>query len=386
MEHRILAIVVTDLQGFTEAAARADREDLEAFITRHHAEVGAVIREHGGRLVKTLGDGTLSVFATVTDAVQAAETLRRQCDVTLPGVGTLPIRVALHVGEVGVDAEGDVHGDAVNVAFRLAEGVRGGAVCLTEAAYQLGRWEGAPIERVGAFVFKGIPQPITVYALRSPTGDADPPMQASPDVRPFYRPSPWWRRLISFYMDVLIFSTSFGLLVGWLLRPWFVYWHPPTAVPGSVSTESVTSVSPSPFVQMETPLAKVEAQGSHVTVETPIGRVRAEPGTVLVESPYRTLLRINYLRLSGLEVFVFALYLSLFWTLGRGRTPGNWLTQTAVVDAETGAPPSFFRSLIRAVLLVLLVLPVGLGLIIPFLWGRRLPHDRWTQTVVVLQR
>jgi uncharacterized RDD family membrane protein YckC len=137
---------------------------------------------------------------------------------------------------------------------------------------------------------------------------------------------------------------------------------------------------------METPLAKVEAQGSHVTVETPIGRVRAEPGTVLVESPYRTLLRINYLRLSGLEVFVFALYLSLFWTLGRGRTPGNWLTQTAVVDAETGAPPSFFRSLIRAVLLVLLVLPVGLGLIIPFLWGRRLPHDRWTQTVVVLQR
>jgi class 3 adenylate cyclase len=55
MEHRILAIVVTDLQGFTEAAARADREDLEAFITRHHAEVGAVIREHGGRLVKTLG-------------------------------------------------------------------------------------------------------------------------------------------------------------------------------------------------------------------------------------------------------------------------------------------------------------------------------------------
>jgi hypothetical protein len=187
-------------------------------------------------------------------------------------------------------------------------------------------------------------------------------------------------------MDVLIFSTSFGLLVGWLLRPWFVYWHPPTAVPGSVSTESVASVSPSPFVQMETPLAKVEAQGSHVTVETPIGRVRAEPGTVLVESPYRTLLRINYLRLSGLEVFVFALYLSLFWTLGRGRTPGNWLTQTAVVDAETGAPPSFFRSLIRAVLLVLLVLPVGLGLIIPFLWGRRLPHDRWTQTVVVLQR
>ncbi|GBC85151.1 hypothetical protein HRbin11_01596 [bacterium HR11] len=383
MEHRILAIVVTDLQGFTEAAGRADREDLEAFIARHHAEVGAVVREYGGRLVKTLGDGTLSVFATVTDAVRAADALRHRCDLTLPGVGPLPIRVAVHVGEAGVDAEGDVHGDAVNLAFRLAEGVRGGAVCLTEAAYHVGRWEGGPVQRVGAFVFKGIAQPVTVYTLPSPTGDAEPPMQASPDVRPFYRPSPWWRRLISFYMDVLIFSTSFGLLVGWLLRPWFVHWQPPPVTPGSVSAESMST---SPFVQMETPLAKVEAQGSHVTVETPIGRVRAEPGTVVVESPYRTLLRINYLRLSGLEVLVFALYLSLFWALGRGRTPGNWLTQTAVVDVDTGVPPPFWRALVRAVLLVLLVLPVGLGLIIPFLWGRRLPHDRWTQTVVVLQR
>ncbi|MCS7312064.1 MAG: RDD family protein [Acidobacteria bacterium] len=383
MEHRILAIVVTDLQGFTEAAGRAEREDVEAFIARHHAEVGSVIREHGGRLVKTLGDGTLSVFETITDAVRAADALRRRCDLSLPGVGTLPIRVAIHVGEVGVDAEGDVHGDAVNLVFRLADGVRGGAVCLTEAAYHVGHWENETVSRVGAFVFKGIPQPVTVYALSSLTGDTEPPMQASQDVRPFYRPSPWWRRLISFYMDVLIFSTSFGLLVGWILRPWFVHWHPPAVTRGDVSAESTST---SPFVQMETPLGKVEAQGSHVTVETPIGRVRAEPGTVVVESPYRTLLRINYLRLSGLEVLVFVLYLSLSWTLGRGRTPGNWLTQTAVVDVDTGLPPSFFRALIRAVLLVLLVLPVGLGLIIPFLWGRQLPHDRWTQTVVVLQR
>src|SRR4051812_6046545 len=57
-----LAIVFTDLEGFTRFTAEAGDEAATAMLSEHHRMVGPVIRSRGGRLVKRLGDGLLLAF------------------------------------------------------------------------------------------------------------------------------------------------------------------------------------------------------------------------------------------------------------------------------------------------------------------------------------
>lgn len=72
------------------------------------------IDEHGGRLVKSTGDGLLAVFDTPSHAVGCARTLRAE----LAAVD-LTIRAGLHAGEIEVHEDGDVSGLAIILAARV---------------------------------------------------------------------------------------------------------------------------------------------------------------------------------------------------------------------------------------------------------------------------
>jgi class 3 adenylate cyclase len=76
---------------------------------------------HGGRVVKTLGDGVMVVFAEVSGAVDAVVHLQREHALRrVPAAGqALQLQVGLDRGEL-VEVGGDCFGDAVNVAARLS--------------------------------------------------------------------------------------------------------------------------------------------------------------------------------------------------------------------------------------------------------------------------
>jgi hypothetical protein len=82
-----------------------------------------VLQARGGQIIKTLGDGVLTVFDDATLAVHAVVDLQRQHQMNLlqqPLAEHLPIRVGVATGEVEI-VNGDCYGDAVNIASRLSD-------------------------------------------------------------------------------------------------------------------------------------------------------------------------------------------------------------------------------------------------------------------------
>jgi adenylate cyclase len=119
-----LAVMFTDLEGFTRYTARQGDEAAGALLADHHRAVGPVIRSRGGRVVKRLGDGLLLTFPEPEAAVLAGLELVRDDPVPLR------LRGGIHVGEV-LAVPDDVIGHVVNVAARVTELAKGGQVMVT---------------------------------------------------------------------------------------------------------------------------------------------------------------------------------------------------------------------------------------------------------------
>lgn len=116
-----VAVMFTDLEGFTPFTAREGDEAAGALLARHHRAVGPVVRSRGGRIVKRLGDGLLLTFPEPDAAVLAG------LELVAAQPSPLKLRAGVHVGDVLVSAD-DVLGHVVNVAARITELARGGQV------------------------------------------------------------------------------------------------------------------------------------------------------------------------------------------------------------------------------------------------------------------
>lgn len=116
-------VMFADLTGSTGVFEALGNEAATQAITALTRWIGELCGRHGGRVVKTLGDGVLALFPRASGAVAAAvqmqrEHARRQ---QLRGpVHRMELQVGLACGEV-VEVSGDCYGDAVNVASRLSD-------------------------------------------------------------------------------------------------------------------------------------------------------------------------------------------------------------------------------------------------------------------------
>jgi adenylate cyclase len=133
------AIVIADLRGFTQVADRTPAERLLAGLNEQLGGVVGAVEQHGGQVLKFLGDGLMAVFAldersagaACADALAAAETAlaanavingRREA----AGEPVLELDIALHLGDVMYGNVGSarrldftVIGPAVNEASRI---------------------------------------------------------------------------------------------------------------------------------------------------------------------------------------------------------------------------------------------------------------------------
>jgi class 3 adenylate cyclase len=129
---KLLAVVFTDLEGFT--AFTDSHGDVAAvkLIEEHRQLAGPVVRQWSGKILKTLGDGLLCTFPDAETGVRGALELLETAPVPLR------LRAGVHVGEAVV-SKGDVMGHVVNVAARVTETAAGGEVVVSaEAAAQVG--------------------------------------------------------------------------------------------------------------------------------------------------------------------------------------------------------------------------------------------------------
>jgi len=123
-----VAVGFVDLVGYTALSQELDEEQLVQLVARFEALTADTIAAGGGRLVKTIGDEVMFVTSDPAAAARIALSLTEQAelDELLPRA-----RAALAWGAV-VNHEGDCFGPVVNLAARLVELARPGAVLVDE--------------------------------------------------------------------------------------------------------------------------------------------------------------------------------------------------------------------------------------------------------------
>jgi adenylate cyclase len=113
---------------FTAFTRRSSEEELREVIEAFEAAATDVVAEHGGQLVKMIGDEVLFTADTPGDGAEVALGL-----LDVAGASGLmpPLRVGLASGPVMLRL-GDVFGQTVNIASRLTSLARPGSALVDE--------------------------------------------------------------------------------------------------------------------------------------------------------------------------------------------------------------------------------------------------------------
>ena len=126
-----IALLFTDLQGSTALYERVGDAAAYNMVRGHFALLAAIVREHDGAVVKTIGDAVMASFSDPAQAVRAA--LAMQVEI---GSTDLVLKVGVHAGAsvvVTLNDRLDYFGSTVNMAARLQGQSTGGDVVLSES-------------------------------------------------------------------------------------------------------------------------------------------------------------------------------------------------------------------------------------------------------------
>jgi predicted ATPase/class 3 adenylate cyclase/DNA-binding winged helix-turn-helix (wHTH) protein len=166
----VVTFMLTDIEG-SSALWEADAEAMAAALELHDELVARTAEEHGGRMLKTKGEGdsTLTVFRRASDAVAGAAEVHEGLAATAwPGGLDLRVRIAVHTGEAH-ERGGDFFGPALNRAARLRNLARGGGTVLSQATTEIVRDRlppGAEVIDLGRQALRGLSRPENVFELR----------------------------------------------------------------------------------------------------------------------------------------------------------------------------------------------------------------------------
>ena len=161
---RLSAIMFTDMVGYT-ALMQEDEVRAATLRDRHRTVLGEDIEAHQGEIVQFYGDGTLSVFPSAVQAVDAAVDIQRHFQLDPP----IPVRIGLHIGDIVHDQDG-VHGDGVNVAARVQGLALPGSVLISGGVYEeLKNHPRLPTRALGDFELKNVQKPLAIHAVAAST-------------------------------------------------------------------------------------------------------------------------------------------------------------------------------------------------------------------------
>jgi class 3 adenylate cyclase len=136
VERRLAAILAADVAGYSRLMG-IDETGTARALNEHRAVTDALVAKHGGRIVKTMGDGLLIEFPSVVDAVECAvsvQTAMVERNADVPEDRRMLFRVGINLGDVPVQGD-DILGDGVNVAARLEAIAEPGGICVSASAY-----------------------------------------------------------------------------------------------------------------------------------------------------------------------------------------------------------------------------------------------------------
>ncbi len=112
-ERRLAAIVSADVVGYSRLMG-VDESGTLAALRSHRSElIDPLIAEHGGRIVKTMGDGLLLEFPSVVEAVRCVVEVQQGMAARNEGVDEdrrITFRIGVNLGDIIIEGE-DIFGD-----------------------------------------------------------------------------------------------------------------------------------------------------------------------------------------------------------------------------------------------------------------------------------
>jgi class 3 adenylate cyclase len=174
---RLAAILAADVAGYGRLMGEDEAGTAQA-LREHRIAADPLVAHHGGRSVKTTGDGVLIEFGSVVGAVGCALALQRlaaERNSGIAGERRMEWRIGVHLGDVLVEGD-DILGDGVNIAARLEGIAEPGGICISEDAFRQVRGKvETEFADISVPSLKNIARPVRVYGVRP---SSLPPVQS----------------------------------------------------------------------------------------------------------------------------------------------------------------------------------------------------------------
>jgi TolB-like protein/class 3 adenylate cyclase len=164
---RLSAIVAADVAGYSRLMG-LDEAGTARVLREHRVASDALVARHGGRIVKTTGDGLLLEFASVVDAAECAVAVQVMMAGRNDGVPQdrrMQYRIGINLCEILIEGD-DILGDGVNIAVRLERIAEPGGICISASAYdQVHDKVAVEFADMGEQNLKNIARPVRAYAV-----------------------------------------------------------------------------------------------------------------------------------------------------------------------------------------------------------------------------
>src|SRR5512133_2846637 len=169
MRSENLAVMLTDMQGFTAATARQTRDENARMVALHDALLAPVLRVFRGHRVKSIGDAYLVLFSSSTRALLCGMAIQdRLWDYNrrVEPDHRIEVRIAVTLGEVTL-----VRAGGAQDVYREATA---GEIWLSQAAWLTADRDELPMEEIGTRTLRGIAEPVRIFRI-SPASATTPP-------------------------------------------------------------------------------------------------------------------------------------------------------------------------------------------------------------------
>ena len=161
----LAAIMFTDIAGYTAIMGKDEQLAFE-LLDINRTMQRPIIENYQGKWIKEIGDGIMSSFVTVTEAVYAALEIQKACS-NKPG---LKLRIGIHLGEVVFENE-DVFGDGVNIAARIQAITPPGEIYISEVVQNnISNRNDLQTGFVKVETLKNVKDPVRIYRVHSKDG------------------------------------------------------------------------------------------------------------------------------------------------------------------------------------------------------------------------
>ncbi len=179
-----LAIVFADIVGSTALYDNLGDIVARRLMASCLATLSAVVKQHHGVVVKTIGDEIMCSFPSAQAGLQAACAMQMALQNTVfEGNTKMQIRAGCHFGKVICEA-GDVFGDTVNVAARVASTARANQIMTSLAVVEaISADLRSKTHRIMSAEFKGKQTEYDIYIVAWNTDDTEGTHIQAPQVQ-----------------------------------------------------------------------------------------------------------------------------------------------------------------------------------------------------------